>query len=84
MGRPKNEQVWKHYRKGDNKSVRCKYCGIIYKTPNVNRMLTHLKKCSLCPSDIKEKIDPPQSQILLPRNSNTPSDDILKIRQLNQ
>lgn len=53
MVRPKNNLVWKNYESFEDKSVKCKYCDMIYKQANLKRMTQHLTKCFKCPVEIK-------------------------------
>lgn len=56
MGRPKNDQVWKHFRVVDSKSVQCNYCDQKYKNGNVCKMCSHLAKCFKCPEVIRKEM----------------------------
>lgn len=56
MGRKQNEKVWNQF-KAVGKGAECQHCKKNYVFANVNKMQTHLLKCTQCPEEIRRIIE---------------------------
>jgi hypothetical protein len=80
MGRPKRDEVWKHYRVLDGNSAMCSFCDNVYKKPNVNKMETHLLKCVKCPVNVKEEL---QSTVTTLKDVNVLNNNVQEDKSKN-
>lgn len=57
MVRPKDQNIWKHFRNSEDKSAICIYCDHKYKFAHISKMRNHLLKCTMYPDILKEDIE---------------------------
>ncbi|XP_053625477.1 uncharacterized protein LOC128683656 [Plodia interpunctella] len=97
MVRPRNKELWKHYRDPGGKGAVCIYCEHKFKTAHTVKMTKHLYRCAKRPETVKieithkkYKVAPPNDNVLMNLNSLMPvqltplSDDLLTNEQKHE
>ncbi|CAH0402534.1 unnamed protein product [Chilo suppressalis] len=56
MGRPKNQKIWEYYQEINDKTIKCRFCEIVYKQKHVVKMTRHLLVCTKTPLLVKKQL----------------------------
>jgi hypothetical protein len=60
MGKKKGP-AWQLFKDNNKGGVVCKYCNLVYKHANVNKMTNHIRKCFKCPEETKKVLVQPKT-----------------------